>query len=948
MSSSPTTGTRAEDRRASSLGSSPVTNLLSRPAVLDPVYEALSSNRTRVLSLDVFDTLVWRTTRQPTDVFHLLGKALSVAGILAPGVRASDFAGVREAAEHSARAERQRAYGDTEVNIYEIYDRIPNSLFTRDTTLATLVDYELQTEASVLVPTFGIFRLIEVAVSRRVKLALVSDTYLTGDLLKTLLGTVIGTKFQFDVILTSSDYRRHKAGGLFSDLLTAVSSPPESVVHVGDNVVADVKSPRTLGIRAFHLSFPNRWLRHVYDQERSYIEARASFDVEKSAKHATIHRVRSEVLNSRSRDRQDTYTARATGSAIDDFDDAEWPAPGRAAARSYGVAVLGPVLTGFSEWVVRRCAEEAIPVALCPLREGRVLAPLLAQTAAYLGSNIDARELAVNRTMLLRAQLANPDAGRIEEALIVRGAATVGEACQLLGVEGVPPLFGDHRNTRLSDPVVRARFLEALTSDAQLVEAIRSSGVAALDQVSAELARVCHGIASGDRIALVDLGWGGTIQRLLRAVLEGLGLEIELIGLYLATNANGAKLTSRQRGAGQQCFGWVSTLGAHAGADSLLRCPEVVEQVCTAPWPRSEGGDGATDLEGPAPRQAAVGEIPDWQRTEASAAIEGVHEFHERWAAYASMRGPHRLRLDDAHDVCLGLLLRAIEAPTPAEVGTFGRWLHDEGRRAHLEPIAKNPQLARYLSLSDLEQVPMEELYWPWGSAAQADPELPRIVALSRSGALDPNEIHPALETGPITLTATDSDARELSSDKVVPHRNHRGLSYARLAVAAPAIAQVELAPASGPCVIRVDSCVLNLTVQGQPEPLSWQFTDLTSYSSQRAVELINTVHIGAGVLLCHNYQPIWRIDVATLSGAVCSLVQFEIAFALLPIPELLQALEPHTKSRVAAVWDLPAMERRIGELDALISDITSSLSWRITAPLRRAKNVVTGRFRKR
>jgi hypothetical protein len=57
----------------------------------------------RVLSLDVFDTTVWRTFPAPTDLFYSLGSTLRSEGCLFESTSIASFAMERMEAERGAR-----------------------------------------------------------------------------------------------------------------------------------------------------------------------------------------------------------------------------------------------------------------------------------------------------------------------------------------------------------------------------------------------------------------------------------------------------------------------------------------------------------------------------------------------------------------------------------------------------------------------------------------------------------------------------------------------------------------------------------------------------------------------------------------------------------------------------------------------------------------------------
>jgi hypothetical protein len=97
---------------ASSASPALLPNPSSALAPLDlTVYDArlaelgreICDSRTKLVSLDCFDTLIWRRVPKPSDLFWLLGRRLADLGLLARGVTPDLFGQLRMAAEAMAR-----------------------------------------------------------------------------------------------------------------------------------------------------------------------------------------------------------------------------------------------------------------------------------------------------------------------------------------------------------------------------------------------------------------------------------------------------------------------------------------------------------------------------------------------------------------------------------------------------------------------------------------------------------------------------------------------------------------------------------------------------------------------------------------------------------------------------------------------------------------------------
>ncbi|MFL6111131.1 MAG: HAD family hydrolase, partial [Catenulispora sp.] len=80
-----------------------------------------------VLSLDIFDTILWRRVPRPTDVFAILGGRLKRAGVGPEWLTEAAFRRMRIVAEQDARRGR-KALG-SEVSLFDIWQEMPLSLF---------------------------------------------------------------------------------------------------------------------------------------------------------------------------------------------------------------------------------------------------------------------------------------------------------------------------------------------------------------------------------------------------------------------------------------------------------------------------------------------------------------------------------------------------------------------------------------------------------------------------------------------------------------------------------------------------------------------------------------------------------------------------------------------------------------------------------------------------
>ncbi|MEM7665624.1 MAG: HAD family hydrolase [Pseudomonadota bacterium] len=192
----------------------------------------------KVLSLDCFDTLLWRDCHAPSDVFAELPG-------LAPGQRI--------VAETNARKAEATLRQRNEVALRAIYDHAMQGAdnSARDQAIA----HELEAEARACFAFEPTVQLMRKAKAAGLKVVIVSDTYLDASQLGALIAASAGEEIAdlIDRILVSSSAGISKSQGLLARMLKAMKCRPQDVLHIGDNHKADYEGARSLGIPALHL-----------------------------------------------------------------------------------------------------------------------------------------------------------------------------------------------------------------------------------------------------------------------------------------------------------------------------------------------------------------------------------------------------------------------------------------------------------------------------------------------------------------------------------------------------------------------------------------------------------------------------------------------------------------------------------------------------------------------
>lgn len=240
---------------------------------MDQIKAAIIDKKTKVVSFDVFDTLVLRPFWFPTDLFMFLDREASKLLHTADIVRFSEF---RKKYELEIR-DKVAVEGREDVTFSEIYSYIEeNSPFPSDVIYA-LKRLELELELRFCTARKSTIELMNIAKENGKKIIIVSDMYLPTETIRHILKKndidCVSAFFVSGVVGLSKG-----SGNLYRYAAKKMGVKFREIVHIGDNLKTDVIIPRKLNIRSFY--YPRtisllskgkhgRAYRHAFEQIRS-------------------------------------------------------------------------------------------------------------------------------------------------------------------------------------------------------------------------------------------------------------------------------------------------------------------------------------------------------------------------------------------------------------------------------------------------------------------------------------------------------------------------------------------------------------------------------------------------------------------------------------------------------------------------------------------------------
>lgn len=185
-----------------------------------------------VVSFDIFDTLVQRTTLTLEDMYQLMEME---------GVVPRRFAVYRRKAERECTGI---------CNISDIYDKIGQITGWKEDALEEYCRAELKMEKRVLQPRREMIRLLQWAIASGKKVYLVSDMYWPSkQIIEILHG--IGVNDYQQILISCEEQKSKKNGELFEELKKLAET--DQIIHVGDNRYDDIRMAYRQGLNAVQI-----------------------------------------------------------------------------------------------------------------------------------------------------------------------------------------------------------------------------------------------------------------------------------------------------------------------------------------------------------------------------------------------------------------------------------------------------------------------------------------------------------------------------------------------------------------------------------------------------------------------------------------------------------------------------------------------------------------------
>lgn len=221
------------------------------------------------VTIDLFDTIFIRRVHDPDmlkpAVARYIAHKARVTGVEKKWAWEKVQA-LRDGYEAEQRAETGQKFDDHEARYPDYMHRVLSYVFRTsdcDELLEEVTNFELCIESAMIVPRAELVRWIKKCHQKQKKIIIASDIYLPSDHLKRLVKNAGLLEYVTDVISSADTFLAKASGKAFPLLAERYGLTKARWLHIGDNPISDGLRPAEYGIRALILQDVGEKRRHT-------------------------------------------------------------------------------------------------------------------------------------------------------------------------------------------------------------------------------------------------------------------------------------------------------------------------------------------------------------------------------------------------------------------------------------------------------------------------------------------------------------------------------------------------------------------------------------------------------------------------------------------------------------------------------------------------------------
>jgi len=524
-----------------------------------------------VISFDLFDTLLIRRVHDPDLVKLPVARFIaSLAKLKGIAIGWRKVQKLRDNIEQQQRAETGKKFDDHEASYPLFMDELLRNVFEdefSETILEEVTKYELVMENSMLVPRLQFVNWIKELRTQGKRIFIISDMYLPASHLKVLVEHAGLIDFVEDVISSADTFLAKASGKGYGQVQEKYSLVRERWIHIGDNAFSDGMRAVEFGIEALIIHDP------LEDHRKSIVKRYINYSYGRLFWQGRALQQLMAPLEAENCERDTLYNE--------------------------GYNFLGPLIGSFVQEIAQRCRKKSITKVFFMSREGWTFKRYWESAVPFLYPDSDLPEieyLYVSRMALAGACCAYQGLTKTNAdiAFLPAGNRDFRDLCRIFSLESEP--FIDHlREHELElesclsqihegyDPENRKNF-DVMLGSSKFQEEVKRQTLPANNALQLYLHDL--GFFDHENIAVVDIGWLGTIPRFFYEAIQHRDDCPRCFG-YLFGATRGISYPTSDKNSIEGLL--YDRKRFDLAASTLFYARDLFEEACRAPFPTLNG-----------------------------------------------------------------------------------------------------------------------------------------------------------------------------------------------------------------------------------------------------------------------------------------------------------------------------------------------------------------------
>ncbi|WP_370821912.1 HAD-IA family hydrolase [Acidaminococcus massiliensis] len=457
------------------------------------IYDEIKkeTEKYQYVSFDLFDTLIKRDCFRPIELFHILEEKINLSYQVK-----INFAEKRIQAEKKAR----EISSYEEVTLDEIYMQLKDNFSSEQ--IGNIKQWEQELELNLCQWNPLMRDVYNYCKQQEKNILIVTDIYLPQNLIERILDKL---QIQYKFLFVSSVERKTKnKGGVFQRVLEKLGCQPYEIFHIGDNHESDYLIPHKLGIAAIQI--PRESKINLFIQKKTY---------KKSHEYANL----CSFINNHSN--LHTWDAVHKKNGLDYFFQA-------------GYEAQGPLLYSFVRWLEEQIKKMKIDKVFFLARDGQIMQ----KAFNILNDTIPNFYMYASRRALITPSLwMQPELKEVIQSITFLEKEKISSILKRIGLqpEHYRKFFEGTKFNWEIEYNSRELFKDIDFKNLYNVY-IKPDMITSSKKQYQKLITYLNQIDFKGKVAIVDIGWFGNMQRALNKVIDKAKIPAKVQGFYLGLN----------------------------------------------------------------------------------------------------------------------------------------------------------------------------------------------------------------------------------------------------------------------------------------------------------------------------------------------------------------------------------------------------------------------------